>query len=230
VFALTEQVRLDAALAEMGKLVVQVVHEIRSPLTALSAKLQWLKHKARDNPELAQMSGQLDDEVTRLARLSTDLIELGRARSAARRSTEVWQTLQEVLALYRETCERSGIELIIRGPDEHKKVSCASEELHQIFQNLLTNAIDATPPEEQIVIDVRNGVQALEVEFRNPGHLSDDTIAHAFDLFFTTKRNGSGLGLPIVKRIVTGVAGDVVAQNDGDHVVFKVKLPLVQSA
>ena len=96
------------------------------------------------------MSAKLDDEVTRLARLSTDVIALGHIRSAeGQRSSEVWQTLQEVLALYRETCEQASIHLVIKVAQDGARVPFAAEELHQIFQNLLVNAIDATPPEQK---------------------------------------------------------------------------------
>ncbi len=216
-------------LSELGKVVTQVVHEIRNPLTALSAKLQWLKRKAEDSPLVVQASETLLDEVHRLSRMLHDLLEYGRSRTYSRRtSSEVRQTLDEVVALYREACEQARVHLVLEKIDGGARVPFPSEELHQVFQNLLTNAIDATPPDESIHIRVESQANGtLRVEFKNPGHLPDHVQEKAFELFFTTKPNGTGLGLPIVRRIVAGVSGEIEALNVGGHVVIRLTLPVV---
>ncbi|MCC6807962.1 MAG: GHKL domain-containing protein [Deltaproteobacteria bacterium] len=213
-------------LSDLGRVVTQVAHEIRNPLTALSAKLQWLKRKASNEPQITTMSASLLDEVDRLSRMLSEVLEYGRSRTYSRRTTaEVAQTLKEVVALYRETAEAAHVQLVLDAEDS-ARVPYPSEELHQVFQNLLANAIDATPPDETIRIAVRKREGKLDVEFRNPGHLQEETLAQIFELFFTTKPNGTGLGLPIVKRIVRGAEGDIQALNDGADVVFRVTLPL----
>jgi signal transduction histidine kinase len=217
-------------LAELGKVVTQVAHEIRNPLTALSAKLQWLKRKAEGAEIVVRTSDGMLDEVHRLARMLNDMLEFGRSRTFSKRtSSEVARTLDEVVALYRETCENARVNLILeQSNDVRLRVPFPAEELHQVFQNLLTNAIDATPPDETITIAVGQQTDGrMRVEFRNPGHLPADIQSKAFELFFTTKPNGTGLGLPIVKRIVGGVSGEVEALNVGDHVVIRLTLPVV---
>ncbi len=215
----------EGHLSELGRVVTQVVHEIRNPLTALSAKLQWMRRKTEHDATVSKMSSTLLDEVERLSRMLSEVLEFGRARTQNRRAvTDVEQTLREVVALYRETAEAAQVTVELKAATA--QVPYQSEELHQVFQNLLINAIDATPPDQTIRIHTsRTGVQ-LEVEFRNPGHLKEDTIDQIFDLFFTTKRNATGLGLPIVKRMVRGAQGDIIAMNDGADVVFRLTLPL----
>ncbi len=215
----------EGHLSELGRVVTQVVHEIRNPLTALSAKLQWMRRKTENDASVSKMSSTLLDEVDRLSRMLSEVLEFGRARTQNRRSvTDVEQTLREVVALYRETAEAAQVTVELKAATA--QVPYQSEELHQVFQNLLINAIDATPPDETIHIHTSRTGEQLEVEFRNPGHIKEETIDQIFDLFFTTKRNGTGLGLPIVKRIVRGAEGDIIAMNDGSDVVFRVTLPL----
>lgn len=223
-------------LAELGQLVGHIAHEIRNPLTALSAKIQWLKLKSAE-PLVLVTSDALLVEVDRLSHLLNDVLELARAGPGRtttlgkRANAEVKQTLAEVVDLYRETCENARVQLVVDINEQSAapaRVAFPAAELHRVFQNLLTNAIDATPPDETIHIKVApDSTNMLRVEFRNPGHLAEDTISHAFDMFFTTKPNGTGLGLPIVKRLLTTLAGDIHVRNEGDSVVIAVLLPLV---
>jgi len=151
--------------------------------------------------------------------------------------TELHQLLDEGCHLYAEELRHRSIHLEKAYHPHLLPIAVDGDRLKQVFLNLMKNALEATPPGGTITIGTRMlpaGIkeqEGVEVFFADTGcGISAEDRERIFDLFFTTKPRGSGLGLPICRRIVEDHGGEIkVMSRLGEGAIFTVWLPLVHS-
>jgi signal transduction histidine kinase len=180
--------KLQALLSSQEQFVADASHELRTPLTALRLRLE--------NGETEAALGELE----RLARLVDDLLALARADTAAEpaRPLPLAELVRRRVELWRPLAEEHGLTLAAEG--NGAVVRAASGRAEQVLDNLLANAIDASPPSGRVTI-AADGPE-LHVLDEGPG-LTAEQRERAFDRFWTSgKSRGSGLGLAIAKRLV----------------------------
>lgn len=137
-------------------------------------------------------------------------ISAARARLAW---VEVRQVIDEVCAQFAERARALKVETTIDVPGE-LGVLADRDMLRMAVANLVGNALDAMPSGGRLVITSYHGAGGLELEVADSGPgLSDDALRRAFDAFYSTKRDGAGLGLAKVRRVATAHGGEVVATN-----------------
>ncbi|HEB89130.1 MAG TPA: hypothetical protein ENI85_06125, partial [Deltaproteobacteria bacterium] len=218
--------RLDEAvqqldrLAALGRLVSEIVHEVRNPLVSVKTFLQLLPERL-DDPEFHRDFREVvSDEVQRLERMLDDLLHHARPRSTAgfdqgARVSEVARTTLQLLA-YR--CRERGVGLDVRIEPDLPALALAEDALRQLLLNLLLNATAVTPEGGQIVLSagwspaLANHLE-LKVEDDGPG-LDESLRSKIFEPFWTTRNEeAGGLGLAICKRIVEEAAGTIEVHN-----------------
>jgi signal transduction histidine kinase len=165
-------------------------HQLRTPLTALRLRLE---------------NGDVDEavaEVDRLARIVDQLLALARAEATPPEPTELAPLVAERLDAWRPVADAGGVGL---EADVSGVALVGRDRLGQVLDNLLANALAVSPPRS--VVSVRGDAAALHVVDQGPG-MSVEERDHAFDRFWS-KGAGTGLGLPIVKRLVETDEGAV---------------------
>jgi two-component system, NtrC family, sensor histidine kinase HydH len=204
----------QSRLALLGEVAASIAHDVRTPLSVLKTSAQLLASGDLPVTEQRSLGRMVAAEVDRLNRVVTDLVDLARPRVAQRMSQPVDQLVQRAAAVLRPWAQGRGValEVVRDGPELHVIVD--GDQMQQALLNLMHNAVQAAPNPGSVV--VRSSAQGrwavIEVSDSGPG-FSEDALARAFSPFFTTRPDGTGLGLTIVKRIIEEHGGDVGARN-----------------
>lgn len=237
-----EELRRSRALSTVGQITAQVAHELYNPIGAVKLNIELLE---------MQMSGADEDlkhTVARLKRgtehLSTivmDLRYLTRAREPERKPTHLNSLLEETVELAGDRLERSRTVIVRRFADHLPLGHLDSQQLRKVFLNLLINAVEASPansevelrtsfisPGAAIIGDLQTPEGALVVSVTDHGSgMSEETRLRIFEAFYTTKRNGTGLGMMITQEIVKKHGGKIeIESEEGTGTTVSVYLPV----
>ena len=228
---LQESLRRSETMSTMGALVAGVAHEVRNPLFCISATLDALEAKFDKMEGQEQYLNVLKREIKRLNDLMSELLEYGKPA----RLELIDESLQVVMDRAIQNCsmlaEQSKVQVVniadLRGVILHMDQMRMTE----VFQNIIDNAIRHSPPGATVQIRAQewqtDGQAWIScfVEDNGPGIRNTD-LPKIFQPFFTKRRGGTGLGLPIVQRIVEAHGGKVVAFNHPKGgAVLRVSLP-----
>ena len=203
--------RLDELLRAQQSFAADAAHELRSPLQALRLRLENLDDEV--GPGGHRDLEAAHAEALRLSRLVTGLLELARAEDAAQpdAAVELAPAVARRIGRWRELAAEAGIRLDVSVPGD-LRVLAASDRVEQVVENLIANAVAASPSGGVIAVTaVRAGAQ-VELRVSDEGRgLSDEEKARAFDRFWRGREtgDGSGLGLAIVRRLVERDGGSV---------------------
>jgi len=206
-----DQVRV---LAGIGEMAARVAHEVRNPLNAIEGAAFYLGNHLADDPEAAEYVGLIRGEVARISAVAADL--LSAARPAAPNLVRF-----DLAELARERCrlmtmlQPENPNLVIEATGRAVWIFADRRQLSQVLDNLLENAVQALGNEGRVRAELSivelSALQQnarLVVEDDGPG-LSDEAKARLFTPFFTTKPQGTGLGLIIVRKIVEAHRGSL---------------------
>jgi len=203
-------VRADR-FAAVGEIATGLAHEIKNPLAGLSGALELLAEDLASNPRHADVIGEMRHQVDRLAHTMESLLSFARPPKAHLRSTDVNATLEKVLFLIRKQGRDGAIAV---GSDlwpALPPVLADPSQLEQVFLNVCLNACQAMLPRGgSLTVRTRPGEGNVAVEIADSGPgIPPDLRASVFKPFFTTKREGNGLGLAISARIVAEHGGHI---------------------
>ncbi|MBZ0253948.1 MAG: PAS domain-containing protein [Candidatus Methylomirabilis sp.] len=230
-----EGMRRSERLAELGTLAAGVAHEFRNPLGSLQVMAGLLEDGlAEDDPGRAY-TRRITRTVERLDRLVRDLLAFAQPDALSLAMGDANAALREAAFYARHEFEGSGVTLVDRLDPTLPEAPMDAEKLFQAFLNLTRNAFQATPRGGTVTISSRRD-GALEdrvlLEVRNTGAaIPPEARGKLFSPFFTTKADGTGLGLPITHRIVRAHRGEISVESDEERgTAFAVVLPIVQEA
>ncbi len=191
--------------AMLGRIAAGLAHEIRNPLGSISGSVEML----REAPGLGEEDRQLCDiihrEAARLNHLVSDMMDLARPRVPEPQAVDVAGLARDVVAL--AAClERSGagdVGLRYRGPETAVWAMCDPGQMRQVVWNLVRNAVQASGAGATVTVevDVQDGKVVLSVADQGPG-IAPDVAERIFDAFFTTRNQGAGIGLAVVRRVI----------------------------
>jgi signal transduction histidine kinase len=190
--------KLQALLTSQEQFVADASHELRTPLTALRLRLE--------NGDAAAALA----EAERLERLVGDLLALARADVGDETATdlELGEVVRGRVELWRPLASEHGVELVVRGVGV--RVRAGRGRVEEVLDNLLANAVDASPTGSQVTVLVdRTEFHVLD----QGAGLSADERARAFDRFWSKKQRGSGLGLAISQRLVRLDDGEIALES-----------------
>lgn len=234
---LEEHLRRSERLAALGILAAGVAHEIRNPLVGVRGAAQLLEREPDFPPALREFTGIIIREVDRLNRIVGDLLAFAGQRPLRIQSCNVHRVMEEALRLEEAGLQARAVAVLRRYDPQLPAVAGDPERLLQVFLNLIRNGAEAMAGgagELQIrtrferVAPQCGGRAAAVVEFadRGPG-IPAELQAQLFNPFFTTKAEGTGLGLPISLRIVEEHGGAMEVQSQlGQGSTFRVLLPI----
>jgi signal transduction histidine kinase len=208
--------RLDTLVASQRIFVADASHQLRTPLTALRLSLDNIADGV-DDEFVREDVEQATAEVVRMSRLVNGLLVLARAEAkvTAAEPLPLPDIVVERLAVWRPAADERGVTIALRGEVGDRPLVLASPgHLDQVLDNVLSNALEVSPDGATITVRVetRGSQVLLEVLDEGPG-MSDAEKSRAFDRFWRgqglTGRSGSGLGLAVVKQLVTDDGGTV---------------------
>jgi len=226
-----KEVRFFERLADVGKAVAYVAHEIRKPLMLIGGfarqvlQCDALKADEKDRQKLDIVV----EEVRRLEKLLNGVRLLTRPSSSSeKRSLALNQLLNETFDLVEPVLKDRSIKLQIDLAEGPLMIQGDSDQLKQVFLNILYNAIEAIADKGEIRIDSRVSRREAEITIADNGPgISWEVQEKIFDPFFTTKGDGTGLGLAISKNIIRDHGGSLdFHSSPGKGTSFYIRLPI----
>lgn len=213
-------VRVDK-LASLGQLSAGMAHEIRNPLAGMKTSVQVLAERAGSGDEKILISGVLS-EINRLNKIVSDLLSFSRPSPPRPRAIAVTAILEKVMEMVKEKTGKHHIRVACEWEPSLPKVLADKEQLHQIFLNLMLNGINAMDKGGTLTLSARmfkdkeggglipenSDIRADEIPyiavcFADTGHgIAKADLARIFNPFFSTSPQGTGLGLPIVHKLL----------------------------
>jgi two-component system, NtrC family, sensor histidine kinase HydH len=197
--------RADEAerLAVLGRIAAGLAHEIRNPLGSITGAIEML----RESPELTEEGRALCDIVQREARrlndLVGDMVDLSRPRRPRPEATDVASLAREVVALAATAARGSDVRVVYEGPPNPAFGRCDGHQMRQVLWNLVRNAIQASSAGAVVTVRVEPRERDVTLAVDDQGQGIPETVAlRIFDEFFTTRTNGAGIGLAVVRRIL----------------------------
>jgi PAS domain S-box-containing protein len=208
-----EALRRSEKLAATGRLAASIAHEINNPLSSVINTLYLALHDPSLTPEIRKLLQTADEELARVSHITTQTLRFHRQSKAAS-VANLTEVMQSVVNLFRPRFAARQIE-IVSECDPETAVWCFEDELRQVFANLVSNSLDATPDEGRLRVRVRNrssnGVPGVRVTVGDTGCGIRPEIQHRiFEPFFSTKdETGIGLGLWVSDGILRKHGGCV---------------------
>jgi len=237
------QVQADLAhlsrVTTMGELTASLAHEIKQPITAAAINartcLRWI---GRDEPDLAaatEAASRLVNDVTRAADIISRINLLFKKDAQQREYVALNDLIREMIVLLRSEANRYSISIRIELAEDLPKLMVDRVHLQQVFMNLMLNGIDAMKEtngggELTIKSEARDGHLLISVSDTGVG-LPPGQADQVFRAFFTTKDNGTGMGLPISRSIIESHGGRLWAVgNSSRGATFQFTLPAAVAA
>jgi len=229
------QLMQSAKLATIGELAAFVAHEINNPLTSVLGYASLILSETPPDDSKRGDLEVIEKEALRARAIVRDLLGYARQTDSAMEQTRINEALESVLPLIRRRAEAQHVSITANFDPSVPPILGDVNQLKQVFINILNNAIDAMPTGGVVEVSTRevrgNGTgPQVEIAFQDGGvGIPEDKLERIFDPFFTTKEDGkgTGLGLPISKRIVERHGGSISVKSVvGAGTRFTVALPV----
>ncbi len=217
-------------LAAVGELAASIAHEVRNPLAVIVNANAGLRRKNLPAEDRNTLLSIIDEETERLNRLVAELLRFARPVSAQRSSVSLLELCQQV-----QRGRPPGHEVVISIPDDTRLNTIYVDPglLRLVLDNLVDNACQAMKAGGSVLIDVHasalaGGQPAVDIDVSDTGHGMEPSVLHrAKSPFFTTRPSGTGLGLPIVERIVEAHGGEFSLRSEaGEGTTATLRIPL----
>ncbi len=234
---LQKQVIQNERLSVVGQMAAQVAHEIRNPLSSIMLNLELVEDeleplkslKVRQAATIQRLLKTVDTEVNHLNNITDDYLSFVRMPMLKMEELSADSVLDEVVNLLRQSINRKRIHLD-RMEREVPLIKGDRNQLRRAILNVLKNAVEASDERGIIRVwcSVSKGLQCLYVNIRDFGSgIPEKELERIFELFYTTKLTGSGLGMHITRMILNEHNGDVdVFSKPGKGTLVRLKLPL----
>lgn len=216
-------------LAAIGELVAGIAHEIRNPLSGIAVALGLMKNEIQD-PEHEQTIADILKEIDRLNRTIKDLLQyaqLAYPRKLNLVESDPNEIVEAALDLMNPKAEEKGIEV-------EKKLNSTGpfrvdhDQIVQVVMNLIINGIDAMSGTGKLTVETQNADDYVLIKVSDTGYgLSEEAKEKIFRPFYSTKPNGTGLGLPICRGIIEAHKGKILFSGEKDQgSTFTVMIPV----
>ena len=219
----------NQTLAEVGALAAGIAHELRNGLSPISGSVEILQRELRLEGENQQLMELITRECNRLNRFVTDLLAYSRERALVRMPVDLDEVLSELCdTLRRDPRAEPRVRIVYRPGEGAAEIQADREQLRQVWLNLARNALDAMEEAGEFSVSWRvERPGEVVVEFADTGSgILPEHMARIGQLFFTTKKGGTGLGLPIAQRIVERHGGKLSLLPAGQRgTIARITLP-----
>ncbi|WP_228460324.1 PAS domain-containing protein [Cytobacillus dafuensis] len=215
-------------LAAVGQLAAGVAHEIRNPLTSIRGYTEFLQMDETNNERLEYFDIILD-EISRLNNIVEDFMMLAKPKAVLLEEKNVVPILKNVLSLFELEASKKNVDFQFEPKVDEILVNCDENRLKQVFINFIKNAIDAMPAGGELIVNtiVLNNQVYISIEDTGIG-IPPEKLKNIGEPFYTTKKNGNGLGLMVSFHIIESHNGKVNIESElNKGTKFIIELPVI---
>jgi len=213
-------------LAAVGHSAAHVAHELKNPLMIIGAFSNQIKKSLDDDNDRKKLDMILE-EVRRLERLVADLGDVTKEYSLIRRKADINSVIKDVIKIMDGAYPVGKYHFREFLSPEVEEFNCDPDKLKQVFINIITNGLEAMAQGGSITVSTKRMPGRIEVRISDNGiGIPENELQRIFEPFYTTRKNGAGLGLAISYKIIEAHEGDIaVMSRPGEGTTFIVQLP-----
>ena len=223
-----DEIEMSRRLSASSRVTRGVAHEVKNPINAIVLHLQLLQNKlAQQEPDTRRHMDIIDSEIRRLDRVVQTLVDFTRPRDLHLEEVDLRRLLEDVAQLAVPDAEQHGVTIERNMPDFRLPVRVDTDLMKQAILNVVINGVQAMPHGGLLTISARreNGIIVAEVQDQGSG-IPKDMHDKVFELYFTTKKEGSGIGLAQTYQILQWHYGSVDFESgDAIGTVFRFQIP-----
>src|SRR5579871_5788691 len=215
-------------LATLGELATGLAHEIRNPLAGIAGVIEIIGRDLPPTSPAREMVKDVRMEINQINRILTDLLQTARPHPPRVRKSDLNTTVEHAVMLGRQQALTKSVEISLQKDSGLPEVEHDSDQIHQVLLNLLLNALQAIDLNGKVFVTVKSLGSNAVVEVSDNGRgIRPEDLPNIFRPFYTTKGEGTGLGLSLARRIVEDHHGRIdVTSTVGAGTTFSVVLPL----
>ncbi len=227
-----DEIELSRRISASGRVTRGVAHEVKNPINAIVLHLQLLRNKLQGvDPATSRHVDIIDSEIHRLDRVVQILIDFTRPRDLHLEETDLRSVLEEVALLAAPDAEQHGVTLVRQLPSDPIPVKVDADFIKQAILNVVLNGVQSMPNGGTLAIAARRNEDAVITEVHDQGAGIPTSVQDkVFELYFTTKKSGSGIGLAQTYQIMMWHYGSVDFESEeGKGTTFRLHLPLAEA-
>ncbi|MEN8200475.1 MAG: ATP-binding protein [Thermodesulfobacteriota bacterium] len=224
---LEEDLRKSERLAALGKMAAGVAHELRNPLSSIKGLALLLQAKIKGTEKDSETASILVQEVERLNRSISELLDYARPQKLQKEAVDLRELLDKASSLIRIDAEAAGVKLSVDLSKELPLVQADEDKLKQVFLNLFLNSIQAMENGGTLSVSTKLIEGRVRVLISDTGcGIAPEDLARVFDPYFTTKPEGTGLGMAMSAKIIEEHGGQIILDShQGQGTLVTVEIP-----
>jgi len=232
IIAIEEQLRRSEKLSTLGEMAAVLAHEIRNPLGSIRGTAEILRDDYKPGDPKHEFIEIQIKETERLNHVVEDFLRMARQQPMELRACSIREELETIVTLVAKDAQDRGVSLRFEPRTEEAVIRGDGEKLRQAFLNIVINALQATPSGGSVSITLSREASGLDITFRDSGSgIAPDNLQRIFEPFYTTKADGTGLGLAVTRKIIEGHGGTLEIESEsGKGTTVSVRLPLQEGA
>lgn len=233
---LEQRLRQADRLRAVGELAASIAHEIRNPLASIAGSIEMLSESPALDERERRLLAIILKESDRLNHIIEEFLAYARERVPQLAPLDLRVIVEEVVTLFRGNAAADhGIEIALCAPEALPAVPADAEQLKQVFYNLLRNAADAMPDGGRVEIEIgpdASDPDVVRVRVHDTGcGIPPEALEHVFEPFYSTKKQGLGIGLALAEKIVRAHGGTIGVESlPGHGATFTITLPHAEVA
>ncbi len=219
-------------LATLGELATGLAHEIRNPLAGIAGVIEIIGRDLPASSPAREMVKDVRLEINQINRILTDLLETARPHPPQMMKSNLNTTVEHAVMLARQQVISKPIRIEFHQNPDLPEVEHDSDQIHQVVLNLLLNAVQAIDKSGSVTVTIGAQDDCALVTVADTGRgMTEQQLSQIFRPFYTTRNNGTGLGLSLVRRIVEEHHGRIdVNSQPGEGSTFEVLIPFAHAA
>ncbi len=228
IIAIEEQLRRSERLSTLGEMAAVLAHEIRNPLGSIRGTAEILRDDYRPGDPKHEFIEIQIKETERLNHVVEDFLRMARQQPMELRDCSIREELETIVTLVAKDAQDRGISLRLEADKEVSAFRGDGEKLRQAFLNIVINALQATPSGGSVIINLNKAESGFVISFHDNGSgIDPEDLQRIFEPFYTTKPDGTGLGLAVTRKIIEGHGGRLDIESEADRgTTVMVLLPL----
>jgi signal transduction histidine kinase len=227
-----DEIEMSRRLSANGRITRGVAHEVKNPINAIVLHLQLLQGKLRQvDPDTRRHMDIIGNEIHRLDRVVQILVDFTRPRDLHLEETDLRRLLEDGVQLAEPDASRHGVTIVSELPSQPLTVKVDTDFIKQAILNVVLNGVQAMPEGGKLTVSARREDDMVVTEIRDQGGgIPAEAQDKIFELYFTTKKEGTGIGLAQTYQILQWHYGSVDFESvPGAGTTFRLRLPLAQS-
>ncbi len=229
---LTNELAQSTRLAAFGELATVIVHDIKNPLAAITATAQLGKITAPESAKCQERFGHIIEASEELDNYLKKVLVIAKDREGCGEPVSIASVINNTLYLWEPMLDRNDVRLEVSIADALPPVTADRAALQQVFLNLLKNAVEAMPSGGEMVLAAAQRRDGVQISISDTGHgIPEDIQPSIFEKFFTTKDQGTGVGLAAAHAFVSELGGEIWFESTpGEGTTFYLQLPVRSSS